>query len=116
MKRMLTLALALTLLMSLTWAVPVSAQESTDSIVIGIQQNSFIMDYKDNYMTHLLEEQLGINLEFYMLPSESTECNTKLSLMATSMEDLPGVLFVNGVKSQCDHFIHTFRTEYKKCR
>lgn len=73
------------------------AQDNT--VVLAIQQNSFITDYKDNYMTKLLEEQLGINIEFYMLPADNDECRTKLSLMATSSEGLPDVIFVDGVLS-----------------
>lgn len=68
-----------------------------NTVLIAIQQSSFITDYKDNYLTKLLEEKLGINIEFYMLPADNNECRTKLSLMATSSEGLPDVIFVDGI-------------------
>lgn len=98
MKKKQLVALVLSLVLMLTMAA-VSAVAEDNTIVIGIQQSSFITDYKDNYLTHQLEEQLGINLEFYMLPSDSAECSTKLSLMATSLEGLPDVIFVDGILS-----------------
>lgn len=77
-----------------------SAETSTgssdaDSLLIGLTQSSMVTDYEDNYFTNYLEEQLGFELEFYMLPAESTETRTKVSLMATSNESLPDVLVVD---------------------
>ena len=35
-------------------------------------------------------------LEFYMLPADAAETRTKVALMATSKEELPDVLVVDG--------------------
>jgi putative aldouronate transport system substrate-binding protein len=61
------------------------------TIVLGQSQNTFITDYKNNYLTQLLEKKLDVNLDFYMLPQDSTERQTKISLMVVS-NDLPDVI------------------------
>lgn len=83
-----------------------SKEETTDTkigngetLVIGIQTNALVTDYEDNFQTKKLEEDLGINIEFYMLPSSAEDCKTKLSLMATGGETLPDIIMVDGVMS-----------------
>ena len=34
-------------------------------LTIGLAQNSGVMDYEDNYMTKMIEEETGIDIEFY---------------------------------------------------
>lgn len=70
-----------------------------EKLVVAIQTNSFITDYEDNYFTHYMEDKLGIDIEFYLLPTSSDEVKTKISLMASSGEDLPDVLLVDGCLS-----------------
>lgn len=79
-------------------AAEVQNQED-NSLVIAIQANSFITDYEDNYLTHYLEDKLGIDIEFVLLPTASDEVATKVSLMTASGEDLPDVLMVDNALS-----------------
>lgn len=77
-----------------------SKEESKDStegkkLLVGLTQSGMVTDYEDNYFTNYLEEKLGFELEFYMLPTDATETRTKVALMATSQEDLPDVLVVD---------------------
>lgn len=69
--------------------------EENKKLVIGIGQSSFITDYDNNYFTNYLEEKLGFELEFYLLPSDSSEIRTKIALMATANEDLPDVIITD---------------------
>ncbi|MCR4922417.1 MAG: hypothetical protein K5931_00185 [Lachnospiraceae bacterium] len=65
------------------------ASESSDNtLVVGLTQSSMVTDYEDNYFTKYLEDKLGINIEFYMLPSDAGETRTKVNLLATSTEEL----------------------------
>lgn len=66
-------------------------------LVIGLQANPFITDYKNNYLTNLLEKKLNIDLEFYMLPTDATEVKTKVSLMVASRDNMPDVLITNSL-------------------
>ena len=70
-----------------------------ETLLIGIQTNALVTDYEDNFQTKKLEEDLGINIEFYMLPASADDCRTKLSLMATGGEALPDIIMVDGVLS-----------------
>ena len=96
-RRMMAAAAAMTLLGNTGAAL---AQEQDDNtLVVAIQTNSFITDYEDNYFTHYMEDKLGINIEFYLLPTSSDEVQTKVSLMASSGDELPDVLLVDGALS-----------------
>ena len=61
------------------------------SLQIGIQSNTFVIDYKDNYLTRYLEDLHDVNFTFYMLPGDDVEFRTRISLMAAS-NDLPETL------------------------
>ena len=86
-----------------------SGEESTDSsktgdkigngetLVIGIQTNSFIEDYKDNYLTKKLEEDLDVNLEFYELPQTGADLQSKISLMVTNPDNLPDIIITTSL-------------------
>lgn len=77
-----------------------SEQEPVDNtLVIALQTNALVTDYENNYLTNYLEEKLGIEIEFYFLPTAKDEVNTKLSLLASSGENLPDVLMVDGTLS-----------------
>ncbi|MCR4902349.1 MAG: extracellular solute-binding protein [Butyrivibrio sp.] len=71
------------------------AQESDNTLVVALTQSSMVTDYENNYFTNYLEEKLGINIEFYMLPSDASETRTKVNLLATSNEELPDVMVVD---------------------
>lgn len=69
---------------------PESNEKKGDNkLVIALQTSNFVTDYEDNYLTHYLEEKLGIDIEFYMLTGE---WQTKVSLMVNSGEELPDIL------------------------
>jgi putative aldouronate transport system substrate-binding protein len=67
----------------------------TPALLLGIQSHSQITDYKNNFLTQYVEKLNGVKLDFYMLPENTQELRTKVSLMVTS-SDLPDLLFVNG--------------------
>lgn len=73
----------------------VQTAENVNKLVVALQTDSLVTDYDNNYLTNYLEDKLGIEIEFYQLPTQATEVNTKVSLMATSKEGLPDVLIVN---------------------
>ncbi len=73
-----------------------STTEEIPTVTIGIQISAVITDYKDNYLTRAIEEDLGINLEFYEMPSATSEFSTKFSLMATNQTDMPDLVFCMG--------------------
>lgn len=79
-------------------AADTQSQED-NKLVIAIQANSFITDYDDNYLTHYLEDKLGIDIEFVLLPTAADEVATKVSLMTASGDDLPDVLMVDNALS-----------------
>lgn len=89
-----------TLLMGGTFAISAMASsqqafadEEKETLVIGIQTSSTITDYKDNYLTKVLEDELGVDLEFYLLSADPSELRTQLSLMASANQsDMPDII------------------------
>lgn len=71
-----------------------------EKLVIGIQTNTFVTDYDDNYLTNKLEKDLGMEIEFYLLPNNPEDVRTKMSLMATNGEDIPDVILTFGAVTQ----------------
>ena len=83
-----------------TTAAVTEAQGSGDNkLVVAIQTNSYVTDYDNNYFTKYLEDKLGIEIEFYQLPAATDEVRTKVSLMATSNDNLPDVLIVDSIQT-----------------
>lgn len=72
-------------------------ENGTNKLVVALQTHALVSDYENNYQTKYLEDKLGMDIEFYMLPTAPEEVRTKVSLMATSKENLPDVLIVQGV-------------------
>lgn len=72
--------------------IPVSED---NVLTIALQSDAFITDYDENYLTKYLEDKLGIDIQFYLLPNALDEVRTKVSLMATSKEEQPDVLLLN---------------------
>ena len=72
--------------------------ESTSSsgekvkLTIGLKQNTLTTDYENNYLTQLMEEKLGVDLDFFFLPSDSAEAKQKFSMMVAGGETLPDIL------------------------
>lgn len=71
-----------------------------ETFTIAIQPDSHIESYDDNWLTNYLEEQLGVNIEFYMMPSNSADFQSKMSLMATGGEDMPDIIMPLGSLTQ----------------
>lgn len=80
----------------------ITSSSSTDSsdtatgegttLTIGLVQNTLTTDYEDNYLTNLIEESTGVNLEFFFFPSDSTEAKQKFSMMVAGGEELPDIV------------------------
>ncbi len=73
---------------------PIVKEEYKDTtITIGIAQSTLITDYKDNTFTKALEEKLGCNIEFQLLPSSDTAQKVEL-MIAAGGQDLPDILMM----------------------
>lgn len=75
-----------------------AVQEVTDGkekLTIAMCQSTDIQDWDTNYLTLKLEEEMNIDVEFVMFPSDKEEAKTKLSLMVNSGETLPDVVLFN---------------------
>jgi len=66
------------------------------TLEIGMQQATNVSEYKDNYLTRVVEKMNNVNLEFYILPMATAECRTKIALMAAS-SDLPETLWTTSL-------------------
>lgn len=77
-----------------------AGQVERETLVVGLQTDSFVTDYEDNYMTKKIEDDLNVNLEIYQLPSAGKDVQTKVSLMATNGEDIPDILITNALTSE----------------
>lgn len=73
----------------------VSEMDEKTTLTIGLSPNALTTDYYDNYVTKLMEEATGVNLEFYYFPSELSEAKQKFSMMVASGEKLPDIVVLN---------------------
>lgn len=90
-----------------TKATSKSTNESTSevsngvkTITVALQSDSFVSDYDDNYFTNMIEEKIGAEIEFYLLPSDPAELRTKVSLLIQGGQDIPDVFIVNNALTQ----------------
>lgn len=68
-----------------------------EKLIIGIQQNTFVENYDDNWFTNYLEEQLGVQIEFYTLQADTNDLRQQVSLMASGgTEDTPDIILTFG--------------------
>lgn len=69
------------------------ATEVTEGVklTIAIPSSSKVEDYETNQMTLKIEEELGVDLEFVVLPS--ADYAAKLNVMVMSGEELPDIIF-----------------------
>ncbi len=73
------------------------AKEEPMKISMGIMQSSSVLDYEDNLLTNAIEEQMNVELEIMLLPNNSGDWGTKVTLMATSDPDsMPDMLMADG--------------------
>ena len=61
------------------------------TLVVGIPQNSTVLDHNDISFTNYVEEALNVDLEFVTF-SSGEEANNQLTLMCAGGEELPDVL------------------------
>lgn len=94
-------ALALAMIMLLSFGTSIAAENAEkEKLIIAIQTYSYITDYDDNYLTERLEEELGIDIEFYLLSADSAEATTQLSLMISSNQDLPDIICTGAMSAE----------------
>ena len=60
-------------------------------LTVAVPSDPKISDYNDNEVTYMVEEALGVDLEFIVFPSE--DYKSKLNLMINSGEKLPDIIF-----------------------
>ena len=70
----------------------VSAEEETPTLTVAIVQNANVENYDTNYLTQLIEQECGVNLEFQLLPTSIDDAKSKFALMASSGEKMPDVV------------------------
>jgi putative aldouronate transport system substrate-binding protein len=71
-----------------------------ETLTIALQTYSFITDYKDNYLTKRLEEELGVNIEFHLLSADASEAATQLSLLFSSNQKMPDIICTGSMSQQ----------------
>ena len=106
MKKLTALVLALSMLLGVS-AFAEEALEMSDvpgmtapgvlpivtepvTLTIGIPTHTMVTDYEDNFMTKMIEEETGIDLEFVFYPS--TETATVIDLALASGDELPDII------------------------
>lgn len=68
--------------------LPLVKEEVT--LTIGLENSSYVLDYENNALTKMIEEQTGINLEFVLYPE--TDTATKILLQAAANVELPDII------------------------
>lgn len=70
--------------------LPLTTEPKT--LTIGLMQNTSVTDYEDNDYTKLIEERLGVDVEFFFFPADTSEAKQKLQLMIASNQELPDII------------------------
>ncbi len=65
---------------------------TNEKLVIGLQQNTKVLSYDDNYLTKLLEEKTGVDIEFMFFASGQADARQQLALMVAGNEKLPDII------------------------
>lgn len=68
--------------------LPVTTEKVT--LTLGITQNVRCEDYEDNFMTKMVLDDCGIELDFTLFPADQPK--QKLQLMINSGEELPDII------------------------
>ena len=110
MKRFLSLALALCMLLSVAAFTASAESDVTIKVVANANIQSFFdgEDENNNYMIRWIEEQVGFDVEWYILPSENGEA--KLNAMMASAADAPDIIALNR-----DNFLNYYNDEMIQC-
>lgn len=72
----------------------VSGDSEEVTITIGLSPSPLTTDYDDNYLTDLIEETTGSNLEFFFFPADGAEAKQKFSMMVAGGEELPDIVLL----------------------
>ena len=99
MKRIVALLVALCMVATLVSGLTVASAEDRPTLKVALTQNAMVTDYEDNYFTNYLEDKLGIEIEFIMLPTDSNDTKTKIAAMAASGQGLPDVFVTDNYLS-----------------
>ncbi|MDD4019415.1 MAG: extracellular solute-binding protein [Kiritimatiellae bacterium] len=70
--------------------LPVTTEQVT--LTLGLQQNLRVSDYEENFMTKMVLDECGIELDFILFPSDQPL--QKVQLMISSGEVLPDIMHV----------------------
>lgn len=90
MKRILSLLVMLTMLLSL--GIPAMAEDKP-VLTVAVASNTFVEDYETNDFTYLLEERSGVDLQFQVW----SEPTTRLSMLVGGNSELPDILCFRGL-------------------
>lgn len=66
-------------------------------LLIAIQKDSRVSNYEDNYLTRLLEEDLGVQLDFVYLSSDASDQETALSQMIAGGDPIPDIVIAQNL-------------------
>ena len=95
MRKTLSVVLALIMLLSVL-TLPAYAEEKI-VLTIAIPDDIKVEDFNTNEMTLQLEELLGYDLQFTVIPS--TDYRDKINLMVQSGDELPDIIIAKGFSS-----------------
>ena len=63
----------------------------TPTVVVALQTNVNVTDYRDNYKTRYVENLAKVKIEFFMLPNVTADARSRVALLVSS-NDLPDVI------------------------
>ena len=98
MKKFLVMLLAFMMLASNAFALEIAAPGTLPlvsepaTLTMMIQKHAMVTDYTDNYLTKLIQEVTGVELQIETLPSDGSEAKQKISLMIAGGQKLPDIL------------------------
>jgi len=94
------ISLLLVIIMLLTSFVGCGKKENGETnkggsgkLTVGVPQNANVTNYDDNGFTKYIEEELGIDIEFVYFSSGVADYQKQITLMCSSEEKLPDVLW-----------------------
>ncbi len=70
------------------------------SLEIGLVTDYRVSDLYDNPLTHWVEENTGLKLEWHIAAGSGTDFATQMNLMITGGEDLPDIIRMNGFSEE----------------
>lgn len=80
-------------------------------LTIAVARDSLVEDYETNAMTKRIEEELGVDLTFLVLPS--ADYDSKMNLLVSGGDELPDIIFdAKGWKSWADEGVLVELSEF----